>query len=53
MALDDNTTNQTLARVEIALLSVKRVRNEANLVIRSLAALRDELQSEEDTSNNE
>lgn len=53
MASEPTINNPTLARVEIALAGAKRVRNEASLVVRTLAGLRDELQSKEDTSNND
>lgn len=43
-------TESILARVEIALAEAKRVRRESTLMVKTLAALRDELQPEKDTS---
>jgi hypothetical protein len=43
----DEGEEPVLAQVRIALSVAKRVRRESNLVVRQLAALRDELQPQE------
>lgn len=43
--------DETLVQVDLALANAKRVRREAGVVVQTLARLRDDLQSEEDTRN--